>query len=149
MFTLWSVETRIRPDIRLQNPVPAPAPAEQNLPDFCRIFVFFKIIFSANIMNRVAWIVEESGFQKNLQTFWLIIFSVRVILDMYLLYRKLPLPNSCCKGEGCLLRSHYRGETSSSKLGIEGCGIRKIKTEKIFSAIIMNRVAWIVKKSGF
>ena len=29
---------RNRPDIRLQNPVPGPA--EQNLPDFCRIFVF-------------------------------------------------------------------------------------------------------------
>ena len=30
----------------------------------------------------------------------------RLILDTYLLYRELPLPSSCCKGEACLPRSH-------------------------------------------
>ena len=32
----------------------------------------------------------------------------------------LPLPSSCCKGEACLLRLHYKGETSSPKWCIEG-----------------------------
>ena len=34
----------------------------------------------------------------------------RLILDTYLLYRELPLPSSCCKGEACLPRSHYQGK---------------------------------------
>ena len=62
------------------------------------------------IMIRVTWIVEKSGFQKNFEKFCLRKFLVRVILDTYLLYRELPLPSSCCKGEACLPRSHYRGE---------------------------------------
>ena len=53
-------------------------------------------------MIRVAWIVEKSGFQKNFEKFWLRKFSVRFILDTYLLYRELPLPSSCCKGEAWL-----------------------------------------------
>ena len=31
----------------------------------------------------------------------------------------LPLPSSCCKGETCLPRSHYKGEASSPKWCIE------------------------------
>ena len=27
----------------------------------------------------------------------------------------LPLPSSCCKGEACLPRLHYKGEASSPK----------------------------------
>ena len=50
-------------------------------------------------------------------------FSVRFILDTYLLYRELPLPSSCCKGEAWLPRSHFKEgkwETSSPKSYIEG-----------------------------
>ena len=32
----------------------------------------------------------------------------------------LPLPSSCYKGEACLPRLHYKGETSSPKWCIEG-----------------------------
>ena len=74
------------------------------------------------IMIRVTWIVEKSGFQNNFEKFCLRKFLVRVILDTYLLYRELPLPSSCCKGEACLPRSHYRGGTSSPKLCIEARG---------------------------
>ena len=62
-------------------------------------------------------------------------FSVRVILDTYLLYRELPLPSSCCKGEACLglPRSHYRGKPRIQNCVSRGrCGLRK--TEKIVSA---------------
>ena len=61
------------------------------------------------LMNRVAWNVDENGFRKTSKNFWLRIFSVRVILDTYLLYRELQLPSSCCKGKACLPRSHYQG----------------------------------------
>ena len=71
-------------------------------------------------MNRVGWIVEKSGFQKNFEKFWLRKFSIQVILDTYLLYRELPLPSSSCKGEAWLLRLHFQGETSSPKSYIEG-----------------------------
>ena len=33
---------------------------------------------------------------------------------------QLPLPSLSCKGEACLPRSHFKGETSSLKLYIEG-----------------------------
>ena len=44
---------------------------------------------------------------------------VRLILDTYLLYRELPLPSSCCKGEACLPRSHYQGEPRVNNCVIE------------------------------
>ena len=33
---------------------------------------------------------------------------------------ELPFPSSCCKGEVCLPRSHYKEEASSPKFCIEG-----------------------------
>ena len=33
---------------------------------------------------------------------------------------ELPLPSSCCLGEVCVPRSHYKGEASSPNLCIEG-----------------------------
>ena len=56
------------------------------------------------IMNRVAWNVEKSCFQKTSKNFC----SVRLILDTYLPYRELP--STCCKGESCHPRSHYQGK---------------------------------------
>ena len=40
---------------------------------------------------------------------------------------KAELPSSCCKGEVCLPRSHYKGEASSPKWCIEGY----VQTSKI------------------
>ena len=45
----------------------------------------------------------------------------------------LPLPSSCCKGEACLPRLHFKGDTSSPKWCIEGL-VRTSKNRKIFSA---------------
>ena len=60
-------------------------------------------------------------------------FSVRVVLETYLLYRELPLPSSCCKGEACLPRSHYRGKPRVQNcVSRSMCGLRK--TKKIFLA---------------
>ena len=60
-------------------------------------------------------------------------FSVRVVLETYLLYRELPLPRSCCKGEACLPRSHYRGKPRVQNcVSRSMCGLRK--TKKIFLA---------------
>ena len=60
-------------------------------------------------MNRVAWTVEKSGFQKNFEKFWLRKFSIQVILDTYLLYR-----------EGLPSEIAFQGKTSSPKSYIEG-----------------------------
>ena len=59
--------------------------------------------------------VEKSGFQKN--------FEKKLTLKIFgpshsryvPLKAGLPLPSSCCKGEACLPRSHYKGEASSPK----------------------------------
>ena len=80
------------------------------------------------IMKRIAWIVEKVVFRKILNKFWLKRFSVRVVFDTYLLYRKLRLPRSCCKVEACLPRSHYRGKPRVQNCVSRGrCGLRKTK----------------------
>ena len=45
-----------------------------------------------------------------------------IINQSYIGYLRegLPLPSSCCKGEACLPRSHYKGEASSPKWSIDG-----------------------------
>ena len=70
------------------------------------------------IMNRVLWNVEKSGCQKNLEKnlTWKIVGPSH---SRYVPLRAgLPLLRSCCKGEACLPKSHYKGEASSSKLCI-------------------------------
>ena len=46
-------------------------------------------------------------------------FSLKIFSASYSRYvtlkAELPLPSSCCKGEACLPRSHYKGQTSNSK----------------------------------
>ena len=60
---------------------------------------------------------------------------------------ELPLPSSCCKGEACLPRLHYKGIPRVQNFVSRGrCRLRK--TENIFSAY-NDMVTWNVEKSGF
>ena len=63
-----------------------------------------------------------------------------IINQSYIAYLRagLPLPSSCCKGEACLPRLHYKGKHRVQNGVSRGkCGPRK--TEKYFR-LIMNRV---------
>ena len=67
-----------------------------------------KTIFSANneqssMKRGEKWFSEKLRKNLYLENFR---SDSRLILDTYLLYRELPLPSSCCKGEACLPRSH-------------------------------------------
>ena len=102
------------------------------------------------IMNRVLWNVEKSGFQKNYEKnlTWKIVGPSH---SQYVPLRAgLPLPSSCCKGEGCLPISHYKGEAGKPRVQncVSGrCRLRK--TNKIFSANNEQSKLWNVVKSGF
>ena len=71
-----------------------------------------KNIFSANneqssMKRGEKWFSEKLRKNLDLENFR---SDSRLILDTYLLYRELPLPSSCCKGEACIPRSHYQGK---------------------------------------
>ena len=82
--------------------------------------------------------MEKSGFQKNYEKnlTWKIVGPSH---SQYVPLRAglpLPIPSSCCKGEGCLPISHYKGEAGKPR--VQNCvsvaGADFEKPKKIFSA---------------
>ena len=76
-------------------------------------------MFSANNEQRTIkrgykWFPENFRKKIDLENFRSESFSIRTS------EAGLPHPSSCCKGEACLPRLHYKWETSSPKWCIEG-----------------------------
>ena len=90
--------------------------------------------------DRVTWNVEKSGFQINFEKFWLIKYSVRVILDTQ---------SSRFRARVAERRPAFRDRITRGSLESK-IVYRKVdadlgKTENIFSA---HRVTWNAEKIG-
>ena len=92
-------------------------------------------------MNRVAWIVEKSGFQKNFEKFWLKKFSIQVCLESSRFLARV------AKGRPAFWDRIFRGNLESKI--VYRRVVANFENRKKYFRLIMIRVAWNMNKSSF